>query len=71
MFAKKANRFLVFLNAFSWETNLWVTLSDFTVKNAKLGREICIQLKINLVETKGGVRWLITIICVTYVQKDL
>ena len=30
------------LKAFSWETDLWVTLGDFTVKNPKLGREICI-----------------------------
>ena len=27
---------------FSWETDLWVTLGDFTVKNAKLEREIYI-----------------------------
>ena len=45
-------------------------LGDFTVKNTKFGREIYILLKINLMETKCGVQWLITIICVTYVQKD-
>ena len=39
---KKTDRFLLFLKAFSWETDLWVTLGDFTVKNAKLRREICI-----------------------------
>ena len=39
--------FLLFLTAFSWDTNLWVTLGDFTVKNAKLGQEICIELKID------------------------
>ena len=39
---KKGDGFSLFLNAFSWETNVWVTLGDFTVKNAKLGREICI-----------------------------
>ena len=39
---KKGDGFLLFLKAFSWETDLWVTLGDFTVKNAKLGREICI-----------------------------
>ena len=27
--------------------------------------------KIDLVETKCGVRWVITIICVTYLQKDI
>ena len=31
-------------------------LGDFTVKNTKLGREICILLKIDLVKTKCGVR---------------
>ena len=44
--AKKADGFLLFLKAFSWETDLWVMQGDFTVKNAKLGREIFIQLKI-------------------------
>ena len=39
---EKGDGFLVFLKAFSWETDLWVTQGDFTVKNAKLGREICI-----------------------------
>ena len=39
---KKRGGFLLFLKAFSWETDLWVTLGDFTVKNAKSGREICI-----------------------------
>ena len=34
--------FLLFLKAFSWETDLWVIVGDFAVKNAKLGREICI-----------------------------
>ena len=32
--------FCSFLKEFAWETNLWVILIDFTVKNAKLGREI-------------------------------
>ena len=39
-------------------------------KNAKLGREICTYLKIDSVETNCGVRQVITIICVVYVQKD-
>ena len=39
---KKGDGLLLFLKAFSWETDLWVTLGDFTVKNAELGREICI-----------------------------
>ena len=38
--AKKADGFLLFLKAFSSETDLWVTLGDFTVKKpAKLRRE--------------------------------
>ena len=44
---KKGDGVLLFLKAFYWETDLLVTLGDFTVKNAKLGREICIYLKIN------------------------
>ena len=32
---KEPDGFLLFLKAFSWETNLWVTLDDFTVKNGK------------------------------------
>ena len=59
----------IILKAFTWGTDLWVTLGDFAVKNAKFGRGICIQLKIDLLETKWGARWLIAIICVTYVQK--
>ena len=47
-----------------------MTLGDFTVKNAKLGREICIQLKIDCVETKCAVLQITTIICVTHVQKN-
>ena len=39
---KKGDGFLLFLKAFSWETDLCVTLGDFTVKNAKLEKEICI-----------------------------
>ena len=41
--AKKANGLLLFLKAFSWETDLWVTLGELTVKNAKFGREIFIK----------------------------
>ena len=45
-----------------------MTLGDFTVKKAKMGREICILLKIDLVESKCAVLQIITIICVTQVQ---
>ena len=45
-------------------------LGDFTVKNAKLEREIYIQLKIDKVETKCAVLQIIIIICVTRVQKN-
>ena len=56
-FENKADGFLLFLKAFSWEIDLCVTLGDFTVKNVKLGRDICIyKLKIEWVEKKYGVR---------------
>ena len=42
---KKSDGFLLFLKAFSLETDLWVTLGDFTEKTEKLG--ICIQMKID------------------------
>ena len=44
---EKSDGFLFFLNAYSWETDLLVTLGEFTIKNAKLKREICIKLKID------------------------
>ena len=52
--------------------DLWVMLLDFTEKNAKLGREICIKLKIDLVENNYNAWQTITIICVTlYVCKRI
>ena len=34
---------MLFLKAFSWETDLWVTLCDFTVKKRKIGtRNLCL-----------------------------
>ena len=77
---KKPMRFLLFLNTFSGETDLWVSLmlGDFKVKNAKfmkLEREIYIYLIENK-ETKV-VCGRLTIICSylchigLYVQKDL
>ena len=35
---KKADGFLLFLKAFSWETDLLVTLGDFTLKKRKIGK---------------------------------
>ena len=35
---KKATGFCSFLKAFSWETDLWVTLGDFTVQKRKIGK---------------------------------
>ena len=35
---KKGDGFLLFLKSFSWETDLWVTLGDFTVKKWKIGK---------------------------------
>ena len=37
---KLGDGFLLFVKAFSWETDLWVTLGDFKVKDAKFGKEI-------------------------------
>ena len=39
---KKRRQVFATFKAFSLETDLWVTLGDFAVKNAKLGREIFI-----------------------------
>ena len=47
-----------------------MTLGDFTVKSAKLEKEIFIQLKIDKVEMKCAVLQIIIIICVTHVQKN-
>ena len=33
---RKGDGFLLFLKAFSWVTNLWVTLGDFKVKKSKI-----------------------------------
>ena len=40
------------------------------LKNAKLGREIRIELKINLIEIKFAVRRILTTIWVTFVKKN-
>ena len=45
-------------------------VGDFMVKIAKLGREICVLLKIDDVETKCDVLQTIVITCVSFVQKD-
>ena len=47
---RKGDGFKLFLSAFSWETDLLVTLSDFTVKNAKI-------VKGNLYLTENGLSW--------------
>ena len=60
---RKADGFLLVFKAFSWEPDLWVTLGDFTVKNVKLGTEIFIELKIDWIEMKRGLRQIITIVC--------
>ena len=35
---KKGDRFLLFLKAFSWETDLWVTQGDLKLKIRKIGK---------------------------------
>ena len=70
MLRKKGDGFLLFLKAFSWETVLWVTLGDFTVKDAKYGKEILFNWKSIRQKQNSSMRKIITVICVTYVQKD-
>ena len=68
---KKADGFLLFLKAFSWEIDLSVTLGDFTVKNAKIGKG-------NLYLTENGLSRneiycaadIHNYMCHIYVQKD-
>ena len=42
--------FLFFFKAFSWETDHWVMLGDFTVKNRKIGKG-------NLYLTENQLSW--------------
>ena len=35
---KQGDKFLLFLKVFSWETDLWVMLGEFTVKKCKIGK---------------------------------
>ena len=37
---KKSDGFFAQFKAFSWETDLWVTLGDFTVKTQKEGKSV-------------------------------
>ena len=58
---KQGDGFLLFLKTFSWDTNLWVTLGDFTVKKKKktlkkIGKGNLFLAENWLVETKCGVR---------------
>ena len=57
VFVKKRRRVLTLS-----KTDLLVTLGDFALKNAKLGREICIKIKVHRVETNFAVWKIITII---------
>ena len=69
-FTEKRRRVFALFKSIFLKTDLWETLGDSAVKNVKLGRKICVLLKIDQVETKCSVRQIITIICVTYVQKN-
>ena len=45
---KKGDWLLLFLKAFSWETDLWVTLGDFTVKKTcKIGEGKLTENRLN------------------------
>ena len=58
LFCGKSDGFLVFLKAFSWETDLWIALDDFTRNKGKNKKR---NLKIIEVETKCGMKQIITI----------
>ena len=67
---KNSQWVLLFLKAFSWETDLWVMLGDFTVKKCKIGMENLYLTENQLDRTKYGVQKINTAICVTYAQKN-
>ena len=67
---RKGDEFDLFLQAFSWETDLSVTLSDFVENKCKIGKGDIYLTENRLIETKCGMRQIITIIFVTYVQKN-
>ena len=64
--------FALFKSIFSWETDLWVTLGDFTVKKKRNweGKSI-FNWKSIVIETKYGVRQINQNHYVTCVQKDI
>ena len=72
LWGEKADGFLLFLKALSPETDLLVTLGDFTVKICKIwkGNMYLTENRFSRNKIKYGVRWLITIISITYVQKE-
>ena len=61
---KKGDWFLLFLKAFSRETDLWVTLGDLAVKKQNFEGEYVL-----VIETKCAVRWLITIIIMCHLRE--
>ena len=67
---KKSDGFLLFLKTFSWETNLWVTLGDFKVKQRKNWEGISVFNWKSIKLKWCAVPQIITIICVTNVQKN-
>ena len=59
---------MLILKAFSLETDLWVAVGDFTEKR-KIWKENLYLIEYRL-GTNKSVRKIMTVICVTYVQKD-
>ena len=62
---------MFFLDVLSWDTNLWATLGDFIVKNAKIEKKyfFLIENQLKKKKTQNAIR-IITIICYTNVQND-
>ena len=58
---RKGDRCLLFLKTFSGDSDLLNNARWFCCEDAQLGSEICILLKINLIETKFAVRRITTI----------
>ena len=69
-FAKKKRRLFALFKSIFLRNARWFYGKKKKKKHAKLGREICIQLKIYEAEMKCGVRQIITVICDPNVQKD-
>ena len=67
---EKRRRVFALFESIFMRTNLSITLGNFSLQNANLRREICIQLKTDLKETGFAMWKIIIVIWVTCVQKN-